>query len=252
MPRLSPLFLEGTSSIPTVFEISGATLSRRCQRPNDGVPPRERKGNSVSLLYRAMYGLRWYPWEAGVTRFGRDLDQLLTPPPRIGRANYTYPTPGRALDIGCGRGHQAVVLARRGWDVTGIDIIKSPLESARERARRAHVDVDFRHADINDPTLDLGGPFDLILDVGCYHGIRHDLRRRYVKAVTRLAAPGASLLMFAYGRGYRGPLPNGTSRLGIEHRFTDWTLVADTDADSAWLPSGLRKVDPRWFLLVRD
>ncbi|SDH22402.1 Methyltransferase domain-containing protein [Rhodococcus triatomae] len=206
----------------------------------------------MSLMYRMMYRLGWAPWEHGAERFERDVDRLFSPEPRFGCGTYTKPEPGRALDIGCGRGYHAVELARRGWDVTAIDVVERALEQGRRRAHGADVEIDFRRVDITDPGDALDGGYTLLLDVGCYHGLSHEERTAYVESVGRLAAPGASLLMFAFGRGYRGPLPSGTSRANIERRFTEWTLVADTDADTDWLPPPLRSVDPRWFLLVRS
>ena len=50
--------------------------------------------------------------------------------------------PGRALDIGCGTGTQAVHLARAGWKVTGIDAVEKPLVKARRRAADSGVAVD--------------------------------------------------------------------------------------------------------------
>jgi SAM-dependent methyltransferase len=43
-------------------------------------------------------------------------------------------TPGRALDLGCGEGGDAVWLAQHGWDVTGIDISPSAISRARAAA----------------------------------------------------------------------------------------------------------------------
>ena len=44
-------------------------------------------------------------------------------------------TPGRALDLGCGEGADAVWLAERGWDVVAVDISDTALGRAREAAR---------------------------------------------------------------------------------------------------------------------
>jgi SAM-dependent methyltransferase len=45
--------------------------------------------------------------------------------------------PGKALDIDMGQGRNAVYLAQKGWDVTGIDISEEGLEQARAAAKRA-------------------------------------------------------------------------------------------------------------------
>jgi len=56
-------------------------------------------------------------------------------------------TPGRALDVGCGEGADAVWLARRGWTVTGIDISKVAVRRAREAAELAGAIVEWLSGD---------------------------------------------------------------------------------------------------------
>ena len=72
-----------------------------------------------------------------------------------------YPVlPGsRILDVGCGTGRHAVELARRGYQVTGIDISAGMLEVARRKAEAAGVEVGFRQADATDFAFD--EPFDI-------------------------------------------------------------------------------------------
>src|SRR5438105_5262220 len=55
--------------------------------------------------------------------------------------------PGRALDVGCGEGADAIWLARRGWTVTGIDISKVAVLRAREAAERVGAIVDWLGGD---------------------------------------------------------------------------------------------------------
>jgi SAM-dependent methyltransferase len=52
-------------------------------------------------------------------------------------------SPGRALDVGCGEGADAIWLARRGWTVTAIDISDVALSRAREAAEAAGVDIEW-------------------------------------------------------------------------------------------------------------
>ena len=52
-------------------------------------------------------------------------------------------TPGRALDVGCGEGADAIWLARRGWTVTAIDVSDVAVSRAREAAELAGATVDW-------------------------------------------------------------------------------------------------------------
>jgi SAM-dependent methyltransferase len=56
--------------------------------------------------------------------------------------------PGRALDLACGEGRNALWLAERGWTVTGVDYSAVAIEKARRRARDEGVEVDFVCADL--------------------------------------------------------------------------------------------------------
>ena len=53
----------------------------------------------------------------------------------------------KILDIGCGTGRHAIELAKRGYQVTGIDLSDSMLMRAQENAKREHVQVAFEKHD---------------------------------------------------------------------------------------------------------
>src|SRR4051812_24240131 len=54
--------------------------------------------------------------------------------------------PGRALDLACGVGRNAIYLARLGWRVTAIDSSRTGIARLRERA--AGLDIETRVADL--------------------------------------------------------------------------------------------------------
>ena len=61
--------------------------------------------------------------------------------------------PGRALDVGCGEGADAVWLAQRGWDVTGLEVSGVALGRARAHAERAGAVVSWVHAGLAEAGL---------------------------------------------------------------------------------------------------
>ncbi len=70
-------------------------------------------------------------------------------------------TPGRALDVGCGEGADAIWLARRGWTVTAIDISPLAISRAREAADVAGASVEWVCADALQTPF-RAGSFDLV------------------------------------------------------------------------------------------
>lgn len=69
--------------------------------------------------------------------------------------------PGRALDVGCGEGADAIWLALRGWRVTALDVSSVALERARNFATAAGVDITWLHTGLLDAELPADG-FDLV------------------------------------------------------------------------------------------
>lgn len=68
--------------------------------------------------------------------------------------------PGRALDLGCGEGGDAVWLARQGWEVTAVDISPTAVARAGEAAAAAGVDVRLVAADL--ATWEPDGSYELV------------------------------------------------------------------------------------------
>ena len=59
-------------------------------------------------------------------------------------------TPGRALDLACGTGRNALWLAQQGWSVTAVDGSAAAIETLRANAARLSVAVDTRIADLEN------------------------------------------------------------------------------------------------------
>jgi SAM-dependent methyltransferase len=98
--------------------------------------------------------------------------------------------PGAAIDLGCGSGINAVWLAQQGFDVTGVDFNELAIKQARERAKTAGVKVKFVVADLlNVP--DGYGPFPFFFDRGCYHSVRQDDVKAYLRTLEKITAPGS-------------------------------------------------------------
>ncbi|RDG38933.1 class I SAM-dependent methyltransferase [Streptomyces corynorhini] len=117
--------------------------------------------------------------------------------------------PGRALDLGCGPGRNAIPLASLGFAVDAVDLSSTALAWGRERARAAGVEVRFLRRDAFALTAEeLGGPYDLICDSGCFHHLPPHRRVSHLALVDRLLAPGGHLALTCFaagGMGYEAP-----------------------------------------------
>src|SRR5262249_17946996 len=97
--------------------------------------------------------------------------------------------PCRALELGCGTGNNAILLAQQGFDVTAVDISQVGLDKAAAKAQEAGVRVRFLRSDALE-LPDLGGPFAFVFDRGCYQHVRTVSRERFRDVLGRLTVPG--------------------------------------------------------------
>lgn len=116
-------------------------------------------------------------------------------------------TPGRALDLACGEGRNAIWLAQRGWEVTAVDFSQVAIERARRLAADAGVDVDWRRDDVLAHQADPGA-FDLVLL--CYLQLPGEQLVEVLRNARRALAPGGAVVVIAHARdnlehGWGGP-----------------------------------------------
>lgn len=118
--------------------------------------------------------------------------------------------PGRALELGCGPGRNALHLASLGFEVDAVDLSPGALAWARERAEGAGArDIRFHLGDafaLTAAGAPLAGPYDLIYDSGCFHHLPPHRRISYLALLERCLAPGGhfGLACFAAGEGGMG------------------------------------------------
>jgi hypothetical protein len=87
------------------------------------------------------------------------------------------------------------------------------------------VQPEFVQGDVTELPATVGSYFRLLLHFGCFHDeLTDEQRRAEVGEATRLAASPATLLMMAWARGRRGPLPRGATRADIAAAFSAWEI----------------------------
>jgi methyl halide transferase len=122
-------------------------------------------------------------------------------------------SPGRALVPGCGRGHDVIELARRGFSALGVDYARTALRDARALAARSRLPARFEERDLLDllpdparpepwpaqPSLPEGS-IDLWWENSCYCTADPARRDEYARIAARLVCRGGMLLFLAFPR----------------------------------------------------
>lgn len=134
--------------------------------------------------------------------------------------------PGRALDLGCGEGADAVWLATRGWQVTAVDLSGVALARAAEHAAEAGVTVDWQKHDLEQSFPD--GEWDLVSAQFLHFWAEFD-REKILRRAAAAVAPGGVLLI--EGHMDHGPFAHGDHEV---HFPTPDEVVAALELGDEW------------------
>lgn len=151
--------------------------------------------------------------------------------------------PGRALDIGCGRGENAIMLAMNGCDVTGIDLAENAISDAKAKAIERYVKVKFVVEDVLQMDwLFEEGEFDVVIDSGLFHVMTDEERPIFAQQVHRVLKDGGKYFMLCFSDKEPGEyeLPRRLSKTEIENVFSplfDIIYIKDAVYDSLLTPS---------------
>lgn len=122
------------------------------------------------------------PWDS--KRPSRELLQVLSE---------TKIPAGRAIELGCGTGTNAIALAKLGWEVTAVDCVPEALEEGRKKEAAAGVEINWIEDDVVDFGADLKS-FDFVFDRGCYHCCRRVNLTGYLNTLRNVTHIGSYML----------------------------------------------------------
>jgi len=200
------------------------------------------------MNWRFSYAIGFHPWEDTDQEFAESLASLLAREEQ-GRD----PPYGRALDIGTGSAIWAIELAKRGWEVTGVDLVEKALDRGRERVRDVGVELKLVQGDVTRLSeAEVGSGFRLILDTGTFHDFDTEQQHGMARCVDALATDDATVILLCWPRRIR-PLIRGVSREEIEAAFAGWQIT-DVAPSFFKLPPPLEWVlrpDEHWYRLRR-
>ena len=174
--------------------------------------------------------LRRPPWDSGIT------------PPELYEFITTH-SAGRAIDLGCGTGTNVLTLAQHGWQVTGVDFVPKAIRDAKRKLKAANLHADLLVGDVTNLS-GIIGPFDLALDIGCFHGLEN--KSKYLDELDRLLAPGGYWLFYGFVRPASHPSGPGLDASTLDRiHARGFSLVSRRDGfDRRERPSA-------WFLFQK-
>ena len=155
--------------------------------------------NLARLRFVLRY-LRRPSWDSGLV------------PPELNAYLQSHP-PGRAIDLGCGTGTNVAALVQAGWQATGIDFVPRAISLAKQKLKHANLPADLRVGDVTE-LRDIHGPFDLALDIGCFHGV--DDKPAYLRELDRLLVPGGDWLLYGFFKPASAPTGPGLAEADLD------------------------------------
>ena len=148
-----------------------------------------RRGRWYVDLFRDVYPERWFEDEdtLSAARTTAEVDF-------VERALDLKPG-SRVLDLCCGHGRHAIELARRGYEVTGVDLSARALRRARRAARDAGVDVHWQRCDMREIAFheEFDGVINMFTSFGYLESEEED--RRVLERVRDALRPGGRFLI---------------------------------------------------------
>jgi SAM-dependent methyltransferase len=195
------------------------------------------------MLYSVMYRLGVTPWERYGTVAAASIGALLD------REAVERSRPlGRALDLGCGRGQKAAELARRGWEVVGVDNVPRAIEAAE---RLSIPGATFVVGDVTNLDAAELGTFDFFFDGGCFQHLDAEQRLAAGQGITALANPGATLLMIEFQPTRARSVVGGVTHAEVESALPEWEMLSVEAAETKGLGWPMTRMSPLWYRLRR-
>ena len=124
-------------------------------------------------------------------------------------ASANAPQPGKLAVLGCGKGHDALMFAESGFEVTGFDFAPSAIAEATATAQARGISARFVQQDIFALDREFAGSFDYVLEHTCFCAINPKLRSQYVEVVKSLLRPNGKLIALFYTHNRPGGPPFG-------------------------------------------
>ena len=102
--------------------------------------------------------------------------------------------PGKLCLVGCGRGHDAIMFAQKGFDVTAVDFAPSAIKAVKILANDSDVHIQAIQDDIFSLKQKYANTFDYVIEQTCFCAIDPSRRNDYADVVQSILKPGGQLI----------------------------------------------------------
>jgi len=189
---------------------------------------------STPSFWETKYQAKQFRWDLGQP----------TPPLIDFFSTETAPREGKVLVPGCGRGHDAVFLARQGLAVTAVDFAPSAIAATATLAQAQNVSVEVIERDIFALSSSHKNQFQLMFEHTCFCAIAPEERPKYVELAATILAPQGLLFGIFFTHGRPGGPPFGSTPEEIETLFSNQFETLTLDAIKNSVPN--RQNDEHW------
>jgi len=186
-------------------------------------------------MFTQRYRTQETPWDTQIT------------PPEIVEIIAELPS-GKALDLGCGTGTNVKYLLEHGWQADGVDFVQQAIDSAQTKLAdfpQEQWGVFCHDVTQLEQLSELRAPYDLVIDIGCGHGLDKDKNEKYAESIAKLLKPDGVFMLYASQP--RAESTVGWSPDDIRHLFSAnfemvWQVLGDDT--SIGVPAG-------WYRMKR-
>ncbi len=157
-------------------------------------------------------------------------------------------TPGKAVIPGCGRGHEVIYFAERGFDVTAVDFAVGAVSLLKNSLVERKLPARVIHGNFFDLDASHDGTYDIMFEQTFFSAIAPSQRALYVETSARILKKNALLLALFYETGGEGGPPFNTTQAEIRQNFSSHFAIEylERSADSVE-----RRKDKEWLAFLR-
>jgi methyl halide transferase len=152
-----------------------------------------------------------------------DLDEVAPPFEHLWKEQNFFPC--NALVPGCGAGHEAIFLAKKGFNVTAVDYTYGAVKLIESAFKKNNYSGDVLHQDFFNLDCKYNEYFELMLEHTFFCAISPTKRQEYVETAKRILKPGGYLIGLFYETNEDGGPPYNTRQKDIENFFSDSFMI---------------------------